>query len=146
MTQISKLFFTAMLCITGLCYAAPAVELPDGTYVAIRDGETPQQAYSRAQKMYPDAFQLTLPPEKKMDMDWFNDCIHKASTSPNMSNAALRVAVEACEYKAVPKKCRTFAVTKAANGRESGDARGNCVEQCRNANFYSKSVGECSKG
>jgi hypothetical protein len=146
MTHISKLFFTAMLCITGLCYAAPAVELPDGTYVAIRDGETAQQAYSRAQKMYPDAFQLTLPPEKTMDMDWYNDCIQKASTSPNMSNSALGVAMGACEYKAVPKKCRAFAITKAPNGKESGDARMRCVEECRKANYYSKSVGECSKG
>jgi hypothetical protein len=61
-----------MLCIAGLCYAAPAVQLPDGTYVAVRDGETAQQAYSRAQKMYPDAFEITLPPEKKMDMDWYS--------------------------------------------------------------------------
>ena len=30
--------------------------LPDGSTVTIRDGETPQQAYARAQQMYPEAF------------------------------------------------------------------------------------------
>ena len=33
-----------------------AVPLPDGSYVSIREGETPQQAYARAQQMYPEAF------------------------------------------------------------------------------------------
>lgn len=43
-----------------------AVPLPDGRYVAIRDGETPEQAYARAQQMYPEAFvQKQQPPASK---------------------------------------------------------------------------------
>jgi len=146
MTQISKLFLTALLCVAGLCYAAKAIELPDGSYFPLREGESVSRALSEARRLYPASFEITLPPEKTMDMDWYNDCIQKVSTSPNMSNSALGVAMGACEYKAVPKKCRAFAITKAPNGKESGDARMRCIEECRNANYYSKSVGECSKG
>ena len=39
-----------------------AVPLPDGSYVSIREGETPQQAYARAQQMYPEAFKAVEAP------------------------------------------------------------------------------------
>jgi len=42
-----------------------AVPLPDGSYVAIREGETPQQAYARAQQMYPEAFRVAAPAAPK---------------------------------------------------------------------------------
>lgn len=42
-----------------------AVPLPDGSYVTIREGETPQQAYVRAQQMYPEAFKVTAPAAPK---------------------------------------------------------------------------------
>ena len=42
-----------------------AVPLPDGRYVAIRDGETPEQAYARAQQMYPEAFVQKQAPTPK---------------------------------------------------------------------------------
>jgi hypothetical protein len=42
-----------------------AVPLPDGRYVAIREGETPQQAYARAQQMYPEAFAQKQAPAPK---------------------------------------------------------------------------------
>ena len=35
---------------------AKALPLPDGTTVAIREGETPEQTWERAQRMYPEAF------------------------------------------------------------------------------------------
>ena len=35
---------------------AQFLPLPDGTSVTIREGETPQQAWARAQQMYPEAF------------------------------------------------------------------------------------------
>jgi len=41
-----------------------AVPLPDGTQVLIRDGETPEQAYARAQQMYPEAFKRPEPQAK----------------------------------------------------------------------------------
>jgi hypothetical protein len=37
---------------------AKALPLPDGTTVAIREGETPAQTWERAQRMYPEAFGL----------------------------------------------------------------------------------------
>jgi len=39
-----------------------AVPLPDGSYVTIREGESPQQAYARAQQMYPEAFKSLQAP------------------------------------------------------------------------------------
>jgi hypothetical protein len=43
---------------------AQALPLPDGTTVAIREGETPAQTWARAQQMYPEAFGMV--PEKAM--------------------------------------------------------------------------------
>ena len=39
--------------------------LPDGSTVTIREGETPQQAYARAQQMYPEAFKTAAPAAPK---------------------------------------------------------------------------------
>ena len=38
-----------------------ALPLPDGSFVTIREGETPQDTWARAQKMYPDAFKAKAP-------------------------------------------------------------------------------------
>ena len=35
---------------------AQYLPLPDGSSVTIREGESPQEAYARAQRMYPEAF------------------------------------------------------------------------------------------
>jgi len=43
---------------------AQYVPLPDGTYVTVREGETPQQAYARARQEYPDAFKRREPEAK----------------------------------------------------------------------------------
>lgn len=40
---------------------AQSVPLPDGTKVTVRPGETPESAYARAQKMYPEAFASDTP-------------------------------------------------------------------------------------
>ena len=144
--MFSKVVICLLLCITRLSFAVQYLPLPNGAFYPVQEGQSPKDAWLKAQEKYPEAFKLALPPEKTMDMDWYNDCIQKVSTSPNMSNSALGVAMGTCEYKAVPKKCRAFAITKAPNGKESGDARMRCVEECKNANYYSKSVGECSKG
>ena len=40
--------------------------LPDGSYVTVRDDETPEQAFARARKEYPEAFQAKAPaPEQE---------------------------------------------------------------------------------
>jgi hypothetical protein len=43
---------------------AQYVPLPDGNSVKVREGETPEQAYERAQSMYPDSFGVRKEPEK----------------------------------------------------------------------------------
>ncbi len=40
---------------------AQYLPLPDGSSVTIREGETPQQAWARAQQMYPEAFRKAQP-------------------------------------------------------------------------------------
>lgn len=43
--------------------------LPDGSSVTIREGESPQQAWARAQQMYPDAFGITqAEPQKQQEV------------------------------------------------------------------------------
>ena len=39
--------------------------LPDGSSVTIREGETPQQAWARAQQMYPEAFGVKAEPQEQ---------------------------------------------------------------------------------
>ena len=41
---------------------AQYLPLPDGTSVTIREGETPKDAWARAQQMYPEAFRLAAAP------------------------------------------------------------------------------------
>ena len=41
-----------------------AVQLPDGSAVAIRSGETPQDAYNRAMQMYPESFAAKEPEQQ----------------------------------------------------------------------------------
>jgi hypothetical protein len=46
---------------------AQGVQLPDGSAVAIRQGETPQDAYNRAKQMYPESFaakETVAPPQE----------------------------------------------------------------------------------
>ena len=42
---------------------AQGVQLPDGSAVAVRPGETPQDAYNRAKQMYPESFASKTPEE-----------------------------------------------------------------------------------
>ena len=124
--------------------AKKAIQLPDGSYFPVKEGESYIQAMNEAMKLYPKAFgQVKVQGQKIMDLDWYNECKLKASTT---SNASILTAIQACEYKAVPKKCRIHNIEKDMMGNEKGDERIQCVEECSRANYYSKSVGECSKG
>jgi len=145
-----KFIYRLLLALTSISFAvvnAHAVQylpLPDGSSVTIREGETPEQAWARAINMYPQAFgNVRVPKQKIMDLDWYNECKLKAATT---SNASITAAVQACEYKAVPKKCRIHNIDKDALGNEKGESRIQCVEECNKANYYSKTLGECSKG
>ena len=127
-------------------YAAQYLPLPDGSSVTIREGETPRDAWLRAQQMYPEAFKIkVIPNSKKYDTDYFNQCKMKAAKETT-TDYALVTSIQSCEYKAVPKKCRIHNVEKDALGNEKGESRIQCVEQCNKANYYSKTLGECSKG
>ena len=39
--------------------------LPDGSFVTVRDDETPEQAFARARREYPEAFEVKAPPPKQ---------------------------------------------------------------------------------
>jgi hypothetical protein len=122
------------------------LQLPSGANIEIKDGETAQQAWFAAMKKYPEDFGLKqLSDGEKFDVDYFNECKLKAAKS-TVSQAAMFSAIQACEYKAVPKKCRIFPVTKDSLGNEVGAERTKCVQECTNANAYAKSFVECGKG
>jgi hypothetical protein len=126
--------------------AAQYLPLPDGNSVTIREGETPGQAWARAQKMYPESFKIkVIPDSKKYDTDYFNQCKMQAAKETT-TDYALVTAIESCEYKATPKKCRGFDIETDRFGNQKGDKRVACVEECNKANYYSKTLGECSKG
>ena len=122
------------------------IELPDGSYFEIRKDERPEDAILEAARKYPEAFVIKkIPDSKKYDVDFFNSCKLSAAKS-TVSQAAMISAIQACQYKAIPKKCRALSITTDRHGNETGADRVKCVEQCNNANAYSKSLGECSKG
>ena len=123
-----------------------ALPLPDGSYVTIREGETPLQTWIRAQAMYPKAFGMeSIPENKKYDLDYFNDCKLKIMKEAK-TDVALMLAIDSCKYKAIPKKFRAFQIKKDAVGNEKADELIICVEECNKANSISKLFGECSKG
>lgn len=125
--------------------AAQYLPLPDGTYATVREGESPKEAWIRAMRMYPDAFKTTIPNEKKYDLDYYNDCLLK-STKDQVSNAAIRLAMQACEHKAIPKKCKEFQIEVSPTGVETGEKRIQCIEECKKSSYLSNTVGECRKG
>ena len=126
-------------------WAVLALPLPDGSHVTIRDGETPAETWKRAQRMYPEAFPQYISEDKKYDVDYFNNC-QLTATKDSKTEIALAFAIESCKHKATPKKCRAFKISKDKIGSEKGPERVQCVEECSKANYYSKTIGECSKG
>jgi hypothetical protein len=138
------LFVFASMTISSQTNTKKAIQLPDGTYFPVKEGETAIQAMNEAMKLYPKSFgQVKIQRQKIMDLDWYNECKLKASTT---SNTSILTAIQACEYKAVPKKCRIHNIEKDMLGNEEGNQRIQCVDECNKANFYSKTVGECSTG
>jgi hypothetical protein len=59
---------------------AKALPLPDGTTVAIREGETPAQTWARAQQMYPEAFGETEEKKPKQDTTGFKAAVSSGFT------------------------------------------------------------------
>ena len=122
------------------------LKLPDGIFLELKEGQTAEEGWLRAMNLYPKAFGFVkIPDEKKMDMDWFNSCRNNAVKDAR-TDAAIGQLVASCKHSAVPKKCRSIGIDKDSMGNEIGEARIQCVEQCAAANYYSKTIGECSKG
>jgi hypothetical protein len=139
-------FLALQILFVSLSNAAMYLPLPDGNSLLMKDGETAKEAWARAQNQYPESFKIKIiPNSKKYDTDYFNQCKLKAAKETS-SDYALLTALQSCEYKATPKKCREFGIETDRFGNEKGDKRVSCVEECANANPYSKSLGECSKG
>ena len=142
--DIYIILLISILIMPMAAYSAKAILLPDGNYFPVKEGESAEAAFEAAKKLYPKSFGLMKVADgKQIDLDWFNECKLKAAT---VSNSAIGVAIQACRYKAIPKKCRVFNIETDSLGNEKGDERVRCVEECNNANYYSKSIGECSKG
>jgi hypothetical protein len=59
---------------------AKALPLPDGTTVAIREGETPAQTWERAQRMYPEAFGASEEAKPKQDTSGFKAALSAGAT------------------------------------------------------------------
>jgi hypothetical protein len=49
---------------------AKYLPLPDGSSLLVKEGETPQQAWARAQQSYPDAFVTQQAPEAPKELSW----------------------------------------------------------------------------
>jgi hypothetical protein len=122
------------------------IKLPDGAYYQVKEGESYEMALQSARETYPASFGLVkIPLEKLMDVDWFNQCRTKGVREARIE-AAIGQIIQACNYQAIPKKCRAFQIKRDILGNESADERVKCVESCASENVYNKNFGECSKG
>lgn len=122
------------------------IKLPDGAYYPAKEGESYEMTLQSARETYPASFGLVkIPLEKLMDVDWFNQCRAKGVKEVR-TEAAIGQLVQACNYQAIPKKCRVFQIKRDILGNESADERTKCVETCANENIYSRNYGDCSKG
>jgi hypothetical protein len=141
---ISVLLFSANSYSQGL--SNKYIRLPDGSSIQIQNNQSADEAWWQAMRNHPKSFGIyVIPDAKKIDLDWFNECRASAAKNAKTDSAVVQL-VTACRHQAVPKKCRSLEITKDSLGNEVGEARVNCVEQCMASNYYSKTIGECSKG
>ena len=118
-----------------------AVPLPDGRYVAIREGETPQQAYARAQQMYPEAFvqkQAPAPTETTLGgqtKEFFKGLVPGAIGLVEQAGTGISALLPEEQEKATQKYIKEVAATAKAPfaaapgyedtvGRKFGEATG----------------------
>jgi len=85
-----------------------AVQLPDGSAVAVRSGETPQDTYKRAMQMYPESF-AEKEPEKQPESGFMpalksSYSAIKADTAGLLGRTGLMSLPEAEKYIAEQKK------------------------------------------
>jgi hypothetical protein len=115
--------------------------LPDGSTVTIRDGETPQQAYARAQQMYPEAFaqkQAPAPTETTLGgqtKEFFKGLVPGAIGLTEQAGIGISALLPEEQEKATQKYIKELAATAKAPfaaapgyedtvGRKFGEATG----------------------
>jgi hypothetical protein len=118
-----------------------AVPLPDGSYVSIREGETPQQAYARAQQMYPEAFKTAAPAAPKettfggQTKEFFKGLVPGAIGLVEQAGTGISALLPEEQEKATQKYIKEVAATAKAPfaaaqgyedtvGRKFGEAAG----------------------
>ena len=121
-----------------------AVPLPDGSYVSIREGETPQQAYARAQQMYPEAFKTATPAAPKettlggQTKEFFKGLLPGAIGLVEQAGTGISALLPEEQEKATQKYIKEIAATAKAPfaaapgyedtiGRKFGEATGSIV-------------------
>ena len=90
---------------------AKVLPLPDGTTVAIREGETPEQTWARAQRMYPEAFGIAPEEEKAKPESGFTPALKAGFQNLMADVAALKgrtgiTSTEAAEKEIEQRKQR----------------------------------------
>lgn len=110
--------------------------LPDGSYIEVLPGETPEFAWARAIRKHPEAFGFEPNTGPTYNLDYFNDCRLKGVEKAK-NDAAVGQIVQACMHKATPKKCRAM---------EKKVEQAECFASCGAASYFSKTIGDCSTG
>ena len=115
--------------------------LPDGSTVTIREGETPQQAYARAQQMYPEAFAQKQAPAPKettfggQTKEFFKGLVPGAIGLTEQAGIGISALLPEEQEKATQKYIKEVAATAKAPfaaapgyedtvGRKLGEATG----------------------
>ena len=85
----------------------------------------------------------TYGPPTALDFDegYYNECILK-NVKPGVDRSATGVIMQACKYKATPKKCRAL----SDEGLLYPSERSMCVDACKTEGYYSRTFGSCSTG
>jgi len=87
------------------------------------------------------------PPTAAFDEDYYNECLLK-NVKPGVDRSATGVIMQACKYKATPKKCRALSDDGIDVFDPLGPSteRSKCTRACKTENYYSRTFGDCSTG
>jgi hypothetical protein len=79
---------------------------------------------------------------------YYDEAVYHACVESGLGKATTPQAVAAlkaaCTYKATPKKCRQYMPQPYVTW--AGQTFGNCMSECLEASYYSKTFGECRTG
>jgi hypothetical protein len=88
---------------------AKYVPLPDGNSVKVREGETPDQAWERAQQMYPESFGGRKDAAPKQDTSGFKAAASAGATRLGGEFELLKGKLGVKERSRSPKRIRSRA-------------------------------------